>query len=323
MKRFFFVINVVVFGLILTMSSAQADDPIIDTDKSMYNLDPYFWVYSASQYEYFGVNPNLWPAEGHDLSIGFSLEGYTGGVLPLTFSVEGLAGDPVEGSMDDASGIYRGTFDVSEASVGGEEFKPGDMDVEGNPLVPKAVTLMISDNDGTVVAERVVNISRWACDRCHVEKKLAKQLYSWCNPTGAMVGPHSWPKVLGRNGGRPGFTYANLTNDALTHSPTVGGYITDRVTGEVSWEKNPLDRPLYHEMTNVKVGGKQGCSPCHQGSGRVRHAYYGVEGMQLYLSRERSLTVKCVFCHSADSGYVPDPDGKKPQWENWVMEGWN
>jgi hypothetical protein len=325
MKRFFFVVNVAVFSLILTMSSAQADPVIIDTDKSMYNLDPYQWVYSASQYLYFGTNLNLWPAEGHDKTIKFTLEGYTAVEPPLTFSVTGLEGDPVEGTLTDDNGIYRGEFVVGEASVGGELFKPGVTDVVGTPLVPRVVTLTISDNAGTVaVADRAISISRWACDRCHVEKNVAKSIYSWSNPTGTSIsGPHTWPNILGRNGGRPGFTYDNLTNDALTHTPTVGAWVPNN-DGVLVWVPNPLDNPIGHEMTIVKGGGLPGCSPCHQGSGNVRHAYSGVEGMRFIVSRVRSLTVKCVFCHSADAGYIPeDLDTTRPHWENWIMQGWN
>ncbi len=323
MKQFFLIINFVMFGLMLTITGARAQPPIIDTDKSMYNLDPYFWVYSAAHYEWLGVNPNLWPKEGHNVSIGFSLEGYAGGSpSSLTFSVEGLA-EVVGGVMVEdtgSSGIYRGIFDVSEASVGGVLFKPGEKDVEGTSLLPKVVTLTISDVNGAV-AERQVKITRWGCDRCHMAKSVATGVYSWSNPAGGPLGPHSWPNVLGRNGGRPGFSYENLTNDRLTHTPTVGGYVTDADTGELVWRKNPLDRPPYHQQTNTKIAGGEACSPCHQGSGRVRSAYGGIEGMNLYLSRERSLTVKCVFCHSLDSGYVPTGDNSL--WENWVLQGWN
>ncbi|MCF6280594.1 MAG: hypothetical protein L3J28_00035 [Candidatus Polarisedimenticolaceae bacterium] len=323
MKRFIPIINFALLGLVFAMSGARAQPPIIDTDKSMYNLDPYFWVYSAARYEWLGVNPNLWPMDGHDISVGFSLEGYSGSSSYLTFSVEGLA-EPVEGLMEEhlgEDGIYRGAFVVTEASVGGELFKPGEKDSEGASLLPRAVTLTISDADGAVAA-RQIKITRWGCDRCHMAKTVARDVYSWSNPAGGPLGPHSWPNVLGRNGGRPGFDYNNLTNDRLTHTPTVGGYVTDSQTGEQVWRANPLDRPPYHQLTNTKVAGGEGCSPCHQGSGRVRHAYGGIEGMNLYLSRERSLTVKCVFCHSLDSGYVPDSKDR-PMWENWVLQGWN
>ncbi|MFP7753426.1 hypothetical protein ACLG6S_02005 [Thermodesulfobacteriota bacterium B35] len=67
--------------------------------------------------------------------------------------------------------------------------------------------------------------------------------------------------MLGRNGGRPGFTYDNLTNDALTHTPTVGGYVTDRSTGEQVWRDNPLNRQPYHQKTNLKMPGRRSVLP--------------------------------------------------------------
>ncbi|MDH3973804.1 MAG: hypothetical protein OEV42_05955 [Deltaproteobacteria bacterium] len=320
MKGFFYSMNIAVFFLVLAIGEVRAQPPIIDTDKSMYNLDPYYWVYDASQYKWQGVNQNLWPAEGHDLTVGFSLSGFTGSTS-LTFTVEGLA-DPVEGIMeeDPGNGLYRGAFVVSEASVGGELFKPGEKDEQGVSLLPRVLTLAISDETETV-ASREIKITRWGCDRCHLSQALANEIYSWASPAGGPLGPHNWPNVLGRNGGRPGFDYNNLTNDALTHTPTVGGYVWDSGTGENVWVDNPLNRPPYHQRTNQKLGSSELCAPCHQGSGRVRRPMI-IEGTPLYISMELSRNVKCVFCHSNDSGYVPD-DPHRPMWEDWVMQGWN
>jgi len=319
MKRYFYSMSIAVFFLVLAIGEARAQPPMIDTDKSMYNLDPYYWVYDASQYQWQGVNPNLWPAEGHDLTVGFSLAGFTGSTS-LTFTVEGLA-DPVEGILQEGpeSGVYRGSFVVSEASVGGALFKPGERDELGVSLLPKVLTLTVSDEVETI-ASREIKITRWGCDRCHMSQALANETYYWASPAGGPLGPHSWPKVLGRNGGRPGFTYENLTNDALTHTPTVGGYVKNS-EGEDVWQNNPLNRPPYHQRTNQKLGSSELCSPCHQGSGRVRRPMI-IEGTPLYLSMEFSRNVKCVFCHSNDAGYVPD-DNHRPMWEDWVLQGWN
>jgi hypothetical protein len=314
------VVTIASSFLFLAIGEVKAQPPIIDTDESMYNLDPYYWVYDASQYQWQGVNQNLWPAEGHDVTVGFSLAEFTGSAS-LTFAVDGLA-DPVQGSMeqDPETGIFRGTFVVSEASVGGVLFKPGEKDEQGVPLLPKVLTLSISDEAETV-ASREIKITRWGCDRCHLSQALANEIYYWSSPAGGPLGPHSWPKVLGRNGGRSGFDYSNLTDDALTHTPTAGAYVKDSATGEDVWVDNPLNRPPYHQRTNQKLGSSELCSPCHQGSGRVRSPMI-VEGTPLYLSIERSRTVKCVFCHSNDSGYVPE-DTHKPLWEDWVLQGWN
>jgi hypothetical protein len=320
MKGYNYIINIAVFFLVLVVGEVRAQPLIIDTDKSMYNLDPYYWVYDASQYQWQGVNQNLWPAEGHDVTVDFSLAGIASGSY-LTFTVEGLA-EPVVGLMEEdlENGVYRGTFVVSESSVGGALFKPGEKDEQGVSLLPKVLSLSIS-NQVETVASREVKITRWGCDRCHLSQALANEIYYWSSPAGGPLGPHCWPKVLGRNGGRPGFDYNNLTNDALTHTPTVGAYVTNSETGEDVWVDNPLNRPPYHQMTNQKLGSSELCSPCHQGSGRVRSPMI-IEGTPLYLSIERSRTVKCVFCHSNDSGYVPD-DTHRPLWENWVLQGWN
>ena len=319
MKRFFYLMNTAGFFFALTIGEVSAEPPIIETDKSMYNLDPYYWVYDASQYTWKGVNQNLWPAEGHDITVGFSVSGFTG-IAPVTFTIEGLA-NPVEGTMeeDPGNGVYRGSFVVSEASVGGELFKPGEKDLQGVSLLPKVLTVTVSDQTAAV-ASREIKISRWGCDRCHLSQALANEIYYWSSPAGGPLGPHCWPNVLGRNGGRPGFDYNNLTNDALTHTPTVGAYVVNSETGEEGWVENPMNRPPYHQKTNQKIGSSELCSPCHQGSGRVRSAMI-IEGTPLYLSIERSLTVKCVFCHSNDSGYVPE--GPRPLWEDWVLKGWN
>jgi len=131
MKGFFYLMNVAVFFLVLGVGEVRAQPPIIDTDRSMYNLDPYYWVCDASQYQWQGVNQNLWPAEGHDVTVGFSLAGITGGAY-LTFTVEGLE-EPLVGLMeeDQENGVYRGSFVVSEAGVGGVLFKPGETDEQG------------------------------------------------------------------------------------------------------------------------------------------------------------------------------------------------
>ncbi len=319
-QRLLTMLLVLTYSIIVGASLCQANPPVIDTTKSMYNLDPYFWVYSASLYDVRGVT-DLWPAEGHDININFMLRNYSGTSSQLTFTVDGLA-YPVEGVLEedpDIQGVFHGSFVVSEASVGASEFKPGAKDAEGNLLVPKEVTLRVLDDNG-VVSERAVMISRWGCDRCHLSQADAVEVYPWCSPAGGPFGPHNWPNVLGRNDGRPGFTYENLTNVALTHTPTVGGYVTDRNTGETTWVKNPLDRPPYHQQTNPKLPGSEKCSPCHQGSGHVRTMFMA-PGIYPWLSVERSLTVKCVFCHGSTGGYVPDEP--RPLWENWFLKSWN
>ena len=165
------------------------------------------------------------------------------------------------------------------------------------------------------IVDTKIYVNRWGCDRCHLSRKIAKQVYPWCDPTGGALGPHFWGNILGRNSGRPGFTYDNLTNATLTHTPKAGG-IRKGV-----YHKNPLDRPPYHQKTNMKQGGSKKCSPCHQGcDGTIRiPSWKG--GLDPYDNRGKSLTVKCTFCHGMDGGYIPDSEAR-PLWEDWYMESW-
>lgn len=312
----------VLFGLLLAGGIANAQPaPVIATSRMMYLLDPYYWVYSASQIDWLGRS--YWPAEGHEVTVDFFVNGYTGD-SSLTFAVEGLAA-PAQGNLEEDSGkpgIFRGSFAVSEEAVGGASFKPGEVDREGREIVPRTLLLKVSDAAGTV-AERHVTITRWGCDRCHLAKEVAVTVYPWCAPPGGPLGPHYWGNVLGRNNGRPGFDYNNLTNKALTHTPTVGGYITDRTTGEPVWVNNPLNRPPYHLRTNVKQAGNPACSPCHQGLDGTPRTPTFITGRDDNDLRGKSLAVKCIFCHGMAGGYVPKAPATPASWENQLMDGWN
>ena len=325
MKRALAIIVVGFLFLCSIATMASAQNPVIRTSKVMYLLDPYYWVYSAARYRYPGPaqeNPGFWSEEGHSVLIEFSLYGYDKeDPQTLIFNVEGLI-YPKGGTLEEdppGSRIYKGQFEVSEADVGGELFKPGELDPDTQkPMVPKELVLTISEETGdepVLVAQRNIYINRWGCDRCHLAKEIATEVYPWCEPTGGPFGPHYWGNILGRNDGRPGFTYANLTDVTLTHTPTVGSI----VNGE--YVKNPLDRPPYHQKTNVKQAGNKACSPCHQGyDGTVRTPSWKT-GPDPQDQRGKCLTVKCTFCHGIDGGYVPDSTAR-PRWEDWYMNSW-
>lgn len=329
------LIIIILIGVSIAFTIAQDNlDPkiIIRTDKTMYLLDPYYWVYSASKFTLPGpnkLNPHYWQETGHDITVYFTVTGVNSGES-LIFNVNGLtslkSGYLIEEPA--GSGIYHGSFIISEADVGGEAFKPGEVDASNKQIVPKSIILSVFKNipesETILIAQRNIFINRWGCDRCHISKDLAMQIYPWCNPTGWLYGPHSWGNILGRNGGRPGFTYQNLTDATLTHTPTVGGYVINSTTNELEYVKNPLDRPPYHLKTNQKWAGNIACSPCHQGHDdpvcTVRKTTF-LPSPGNELSREKSLDVKCNYCHGIDGGYVPaDPD--KPRWEDWNMYSW-
>ncbi|MBI4793461.1 MAG: hypothetical protein HY789_12225 [Deltaproteobacteria bacterium] len=209
------------------------DKPVIRTDKTMYLLDPYYWVYSAANFKYWWPNapdPDLWQDGGHAVAVNFIIEGYFG-ASELTYRLEGLATGERNGILCSYDG-YAATIDISEEDVGGEDFKPGEKDIDNAPVVPKALTLI-------------------------VEKECA----------------------------------------------------------------NPLDRPPYHQKTNIRQCGNKACAPCHQGHDGTPRTPAFISGRDDYDMRGKSLTVKCVFCHGIDGGYVPD-SAARPLWEDWYMDSW-
>jgi hypothetical protein len=296
------------------------DKPVIRTDKTMYLLDPYYWVYSAANFKYWWPNapdPDLWQDGGHAVVVNFIIEGYFG-ASELTYRLEGLATGERNGILCSYDG-YAATIDISEEDVGGEDFKPGEKDIDNAPVVPKALTLTVEEEGAAgepiVVATRTIKINRWGCDRCHLGAEIAREIYPWSNPSGGLLGPHYWGNILGRNSGRPGFTHDNLTDATLTHTPTAQGIVGGMPAS------NPLDRPPYHQKTNIRQCGNKACAPCHQGHDGTPRTPAFITGRDDYDMNGKSLAVKCVFCHGIDGGYVPD-SAARPLWEDWYMESW-
>jgi hypothetical protein len=296
------------------------DKPIIRTDKTMYLLDPYYWVYGAANFKYgwpSAPDPDLWKDGGHEITVNFTLEGYSG-TADLPYRLEGLATGEVNGILYHDEG-YRAVILIGEEDVGGADFKPGEKDIDNAPVVPKGLTLTVAEEvaegEPVAVASRTIKINRWGCDRCHLAAEIAREIYPWCNPTGGPLGPHYWGNILGRNGGRPGFTHDNLTDDTLTHTPTAQGIVGGMPAA------NPLDRPPYHQKTNVRQCGNKACAPCHQGHDGTPRTPTFLTGKDDSDMRGESVTVECVFCHGIDGGYVPD-SLERPLWEDWYMDSW-
>ncbi|MEW6181910.1 MAG: hypothetical protein AB1500_01865 [Bacillota bacterium] len=255
----------------------------IKTDKKYYLMDPYWWVYSASKDDLPGPggNPHLWPEEGYNRTVNFTvyindLGGNSAQVQEVVCRVVYNGGRLLkEGSVTAAEpGVFSGSFDLWETDFGGPAFTGWE---------PKELTIQALA-DGRVVKRQNIHVGRWGCDRCHLESGKARQIYPWVSPTGGYWGPHGWHGVLG-GAGSVGtmFDITNLTNAEKTHAPN------DILTGTYG-----------HEYTVQKQCGNSACSPCHQGSGRLRYPwtnppYYTHPGEK----------VDCTFCHGIEGGYLP------------------
>jgi hypothetical protein len=276
----------------------------IKTDKKYYLMDPYYWVYSAALFRWWFppfADPNFWPEEGYPRTVNFSvylnnLNGSPAEVEDVVYQVV-YAGSrllTVGSATYEEPGVYTGSFVLTEASLGGESFT-------GWQPIEMTIKAMV---DGQVVKRQKIHVGRWGCDRCHISQGLARQIYPWSYPSGGATGPHYWGNILGRNdpsGGTDpesaeGFDLTHLTNAEKTHTPH------DYLTGVNG-----------HEYTTTKQAGNQACTPCHQGSGRLRYPWYGP-------NQTPSLTVKCTFCHGIEGGYLPSGllDWTTDYFVNWT-----
>ncbi|MEW6573534.1 MAG: hypothetical protein AB1374_07880 [Bacillota bacterium] len=256
----------------------------IKTDKKYYLMDPYYWVYSAAKADLPGPagNPHWWPEDGYSRTVYFTV--YVGDLSGNPMDVEeGVVYDVVynggrtlkEGSTTYIqTGVYSGSFMLSEGDLGRESFTGWE---------PKELT--VRAKIGTQIIKRQpIHIGRWGCDRCHLESNLAKSIYPWCAPTGGYWGPHGWYGQLGGAGSSGEmFDLSNLTDPEKTHTPG------DLLTGTYG-----------HEYTIQKQCGNSACSPCHQGSGRLRYPWYTPP----YYTHPGE-KVECTYCHGIEGGYLP------------------
>ncbi len=185
----------------------------------------------------------------------------------------------VEGTTaENAPGVYTGSFELTESELGGGSF---------SGQHPKELTLAVDVDGEGVLREHPVYVGRWGCDRCHLAKEVAMEVYPWCSPTGGPLGPHYWGNILGRNNNPDGFDISYLTNAEKTHTPV-----------------QALSSPPFHEKTYRKQSGSLACSPCHQGSGHVRYDF-AQTGEYPWLAHAKAEAVECTFCHGIEGGYVP------------------
>jgi hypothetical protein len=275
----------------------------IQTDRKYYLMDPYYWVYSAAK-EVIPGGPVpapalLWPEEGYPRTVNFTvylnkLNGDPAEVEDVVYQVVYAGGRPftVGSATYEDPGVFHGSFELTEASLGGTSF---------TGWQPREMTIKALVADQVVKTQRF-HVGRWGCDRCHLESNLARSIYPWCAPTGGYWGYHGWHGQLGGAGGNEMFSLSNLTDPEKTHTPAA------LVTGTYG-----------HEYTIQKQCGNAACSPCHQGSGKLRYPwtnppYYTHPGEK----------VDCTFCHGIEGGYLPSGvldwsnEMRPGYFENWA-----
>ena len=239
---------------------------LISTDKDTYLLDPYYWVYEASLYDWGGASPgDLWPPDSYARTVNVTVllmdrRGYRASPDDVQYEVENATTVIASGDLADrGDGLYTASFEITDSDSGGPNF-------DGRDLEYFTIRVEANASEGIIDGAKSFKVGRWGCDRCHVgytgwdghENPTAKQLYSWSGfPEGGPGGPHNWENILGGNGNdKTTFDISYLTNSELTHTPS-----------------DYLNMAPWHEMTKRKQGGNPKCSPCHQGSGRLRYAY--------------------------------------------------
>ena len=265
---------------------------LITTDKATYLLDPYYWVYEASLYGWGDISPgDLWPSDGYPRTVNVTVllmdnKGYQAASDDVQYEVSNGTMVIASGhAQDRGDGLYTANFEITDADSGGRHFDGSN---------PEQFTIRAEANifDGTIDGSKTFRVGRWGCDRCHVgyahadgwQNSTAMSMYPWARfPNGGPGGPHNWHNVLGGNGAdKTPFDISYLTNSELTHTPS-----------------DFLNASPHHEMTKRKQGGNPQCSPCHQGSGRLRYNYSSGEP---YASAKAE-AVECTFCHGMDGGY--------------------
>ena len=262
---------------------------LITTDKATYLLDPYYWVYEASS-----VDPDLWPSDGYPRTVNVTVllmdnRGYRAVSDDVQYEVSNGTTVIAGGAAHDrGDGLYTASFEITDADSGGINFDGSD---------PEQFTIRAEAtiSDGTIGGSKTFRVGRWGCDRCHVgyvyadgwQNSVGMSMYPWARfPNGGPGGPHNWRNVMGANGvDKTTFDISYLTNSELTHTPS-----------------EFLNASPYHEKTMRKVGGDPQCSPCHQGSGRLRYNY-STPGEYPPSAQAKSETVECTFCHGMDGGY--------------------
>jgi hypothetical protein len=299
------IVSIIVFTAGITFGGPTI---FVKTDKTMYLMDPWYWVYSASKFTYWYppyANPEFWDDDGNPRTVSFTAKIYDEKGKPISlgnvpFDVfDGETGITDGFAVEDPiiPGTYAGSFILTENDLGRDTF---------TGQRPKQLALRVTAQ--SAVKEQTVYVGRWGCDRCHIAISDAKKVYEWCRfPDGGPGGPHNWGNILGRRHGS-GFTIDHLTNEELTHTPA--GIAFDEASGFAHHEKTFRKQPW-------DVEGKT-CTPCHMGEGKVRYNYWN-PGEKPWLAHAKAEAVECTFCHGIEGGYVStDNSFDPPRILTWV-----
>lgn len=303
MRKYGVIIGVMVaIAIVVITTLAFAGNMMnIKTNKTVYLMDPYWWVYSAAYCNPPGPagNAGYWPIGGYPRDVNFTVRVYDAigvgpGDVPGGLSYQVLDGASIvkNGTVNPTAdtGIYSGTFRLRDADLGGSDFSGQE---------PRELTLKVASANGSVAQQKIV-VGRWGCDRCHIASMygeengfapLAREIYPWVAPTGGFYGPHGWGGILGRTG-------------------SAANYFTDQVLKDSTRAHTPGDILANHEMTIHKQCGNIACSPCHQGTAGVNlRAPWGAGYRDCWIDQAKSRAVECTFCHGIEGGYTPrDPD---------------
>ncbi|MEW6587102.1 MAG: hypothetical protein AB1442_16015, partial [Nitrospirota bacterium] len=285
MKRIVLIVCSTIILLFSVGIAFGAPTVYVKTDKTMYLMDPWHWVYEAAYCDLPGPSGNAgyWPIGGYPRDINFTVKTYdaTGKVKDLgSLSYKVLDGasvlkdGPITPTVD--PGVYSGNFQLMDADLGGSLF---------TGQQPKQLYLQILNSANQILKEQNVHIGRWGCDRCHIEAGIARSIYPWTAPTGGFYGPHGWGGILGRTG-------------------SVANAFTDMILRDSTLAHTPGDILANHEMTIQKQCGNIACSPCHQGTNGVNlRAPWGAGYRDCWVDQSKSQAVECTFCHGIEGGY--------------------
>ncbi|MDI6640353.1 MAG: hypothetical protein QMD78_05990, partial [Methanocellales archaeon] len=231
-----------------TLSTSAATEPSLfvrtTTDKAVYLLDPYYWVYNAPD--------NLWPDTGYprNVTINAMVVDQYGRLVPnerypteptVTYKVINGTGVTISsGSMTKMrTGFYELTFEINESTIGNAHY---------NALPVDFLIYVNATGLGTEVSGASdFKVDRYSCDyyngipNCHY-------------PSSGAGRSHIWEGVLGNlNSNNAYFNITVLTDAGWTHDPP---YI------------NPINPT--HETTYKNSSGCSGGGACHrEGTGYV------------------------------------------------------
>ncbi len=214
------------------------------TDKAVYLMDPYNWVYASGHANWTGGHPR-------NVTINAMIIDPYGRLVPnerypseptVRYRVVNATGIEVANStMTNTSriGFYNATFEINETNLGGNNAN------YSTESLPKTYTIYVNAtiSDKEANSSDTFKADRWSCDRYGTDATSCHYPISW-------GGQHSgsWNEMLGeKNTGSAYFDITLLQNASKTHTPP-----------------DIHDNNGKHETTIKAIGG---CSQdCHRSS---------------------------------------------------------